>query len=740
MGSVRGRGRVQMRGGIRREQGGERGRGIGFHVLPGFSRYVPESCVLIMVGLIVGVLIRLLDETLPVLDTELFFLCLLPPIILDAGYFWDILGTLWNSMFVGLVLYGACKVIGVEMGGVNLLSCLLFGSITSAVDPVAVLAIFEEIHINECLHILVFGESLLNDAVTVILYHLLGDFAVRDTLEFSDALLGVLSFLVVALGGIIVGMVYGIMAALTSCFTSHLRVIEPLFVFLYSYLAYLSAEVFHLSGIMAVSETLIFIMLGVSTVAGPHHWNVIFIILTIILCLISRVLGVVGLSFIMNKFRMVKLKGKEQFIVAFGGLRGAIAFSLVFLLSNQPFPLKNMFLTSIITLIYFTVFIQLLDYVLMGIESICGHYGHLHWKDKLSHFNKRYLRKWLISGSRSEEPKPVSFYNKLEIKQALLVAESGTATRSAVSDIIIKSEQRFTPRDSLDLLHETQPRQDKTIDLFQKEQTERNGEHKPQDGKTGRKLSKTVFEMDAEVQKPANLTNLEATAKMVDGKIVIETEKVRHMRELQGEEMIEVCISTKLQNAINAGLQSETDRNEQRVTELTFYCDTESLIIGVSPTQYNLVYLLRDDGTRISVSHLLKKCSHVEMQSASLIRIFYRGCSLLNWLGQEKQYTVKLAWSHLKKDTIQTQTCPSATSGPVQLPDVKCKGPKMTVNLAAKELQVAKFIDASSLQETILIEGEGLTQWTDGKKLVVQVENPMMEVLSANKTFFFYSK
>lgn len=70
-------------------------------------------------------------------------------------------------------------------------------------------------------------------------------------MEFSDALLGVLSFLVVALGGIMVGMVYGIMSAVTSRFTSRSRVIEPLFVFLYSYLAYLSAEVFHLSGIMA---------------------------------------------------------------------------------------------------------------------------------------------------------------------------------------------------------------------------------------------------------------------------------------------------------------------------------------------------------------------------------------------------------------------------------------------------------------------------------------------------------
>ncbi|XP_062343292.1 Na(+)/H(+) exchanger beta-like [Osmerus eperlanus] len=479
---------------------------LGFHVTPCVSGVVPESCLLIVVGLLVGGFMRAIGEPAPILDSKLFFLYLLPPIILDAGYFlpirpftdnmgtilmFAVVGTLWNTFFLGGMMYAVCQLEGSPyLSQVDLLSCLLFGSIVSAVDPVAVLAVFEEIHINELLHILVFGESLLNDAVTVVLYHLFEEFADVGFVTVLDAVLGVACFLVVALGGLLVGAIYGLLAAFTSRFTSHTRVIEPLFVFLYSYMAYLSAEVFHLSGIMSliacgvvmrpyveanvshksyttikyflkmwssVSETLIFIFLGVSTVAGPHTWNWTFVIVTVILCLVSRVMGVVGLTFIINKFRIVKLTKKDQFIVAYGGLRGAIAFSLGYLLTNHK--MRNLFLTAIITVIFFTVFVQgmtirplvdllavkkkkesrrsineeihsqFLDHLLTGIEEVCGHYGHHHWKDKLNRFNKTYVKKWLIAGERSSEPQLISFYNKMELKHAMELVESGSSAK-----------------------------------------------------------------------------------------------------------------------------------------------------------------------------------------------------------------------------------------------------------------------------------------------------------------------
>lgn len=49
---------------------------------------VPESCLLIMVGLLVGgVIYGVRHSAPPTLSADAFFLFLLPPIVLDAGYF-----------------------------------------------------------------------------------------------------------------------------------------------------------------------------------------------------------------------------------------------------------------------------------------------------------------------------------------------------------------------------------------------------------------------------------------------------------------------------------------------------------------------------------------------------------------------------------------------------------------------------------------------------------------------------
>ena len=135
----------------------------------------------------------------------------------------------------------------------TVLETFLFASLIVAVDPVAVLAVFEEIHVDEILYIVVFGESLLNDAVTVVLYHMFEAYVEigQDNIVYQDVLKGLASFLVVALGGVGIGIIWGYLTGFVTRFTNHARVLEPLFVFVMAYMSYLNAELFHMSGILA---------------------------------------------------------------------------------------------------------------------------------------------------------------------------------------------------------------------------------------------------------------------------------------------------------------------------------------------------------------------------------------------------------------------------------------------------------------------------------------------------------
>ncbi|XP_053563637.1 sodium/hydrogen exchanger 2 isoform X2 [Bombina bombina] len=472
---------------------------IGFHLYHKLPTIVPESCLLILVGLVLGGIIYGVKESSPiVMKSDAFFLYLLPPIVLDAGYFlptrpffdnigtifwYAVVGTLWNAMGIGISLFGICQIEAFGLLDISLLQCLLFGSLISAVDPVAVLAVFENIHVNEQLYILVFGESLLNDAVTVVLYNLFKSFCAMSTIETVDIISGTANFFLVGIGGVLIGIVFGFVAAFTTRFTHNIRVIEPLFVFLYSYLSYLTAEMFHLSGIMAittcaismnkyveenvsqksyttikyfmkmlssVSETLIFIFMGVSTVDKNHEWNWAFVCFTLFFCLFWRAAGVFILTLIINWFRTIPLTTKDQFIIAYGGLRGAICFSLVFLLPEAVFQRKNLFITAVIVVIFFTVFVQFLDHVKAGIEDVCGHWGHNYCKDKFKRFDEKYLRKLLI---RENEPKSsiVSLYKKLEIKQAIEMAETGISRDPSLSSLVNYQKQKVKPLSPTDV-------------------------------------------------------------------------------------------------------------------------------------------------------------------------------------------------------------------------------------------------------------------------------------------------
>uniref|UniRef100_A0A8C6QFC6 Sodium/hydrogen exchanger n=1 Tax=Nannospalax galili TaxID=1026970 RepID=A0A8C6QFC6_NANGA len=486
---------------------------IGFHLYHRLPHLMPESCLLIIVGALVGsIIFGTHHKSPPVMDSSIYFLYLLPPIVLESGYFmptrpffenigsilwWAGLGALINAFGIGLSLFFICQIKAFGLSDINLLQNLLFGSLISAVDPVAVLAVFEEARVNEQLYMMIFGEALLNDGISVVLYNILIAFTKMhkfEDIEPVDILAGCARFIIVGCGGVFFGIIFGFISAFITRFTQNISAIEPLIVFMFSYLSYLAAETLYLSGILAitacavtmkkyveenvsqtsyttikyfmkmlssVSETLIFIFMGVSTIGKNHEWNWAFICFTLVFCQIWRAISVFALFYVSNQFRTFPFSIKDQFIIFYSGVRGAGSFSLAFLLPLSLFPRKKLFVTATLVVTYFTVFFQgitigplvryldvrktnkkesineelhtrLMDHLKAGIEDVCGQWSHYQVRDKFKKFDHRYLRKILI---RRNLPKSsiVSLYKKLEMKQAIEMVETGALTSVSFS-------------------------------------------------------------------------------------------------------------------------------------------------------------------------------------------------------------------------------------------------------------------------------------------------------------------
>lgn len=62
------------------------------------------------------------------------------------------------------------SLLGLEGLSLTIIECLLFGSTLSATDPVTILAIFNALHVDPKLYSVIFGESILNDAVAIVMF------------------------------------------------------------------------------------------------------------------------------------------------------------------------------------------------------------------------------------------------------------------------------------------------------------------------------------------------------------------------------------------------------------------------------------------------------------------------------------------------------------------------------------------------------------------------------------------
>uniref|UniRef100_A0A674AZ78 Sodium/hydrogen exchanger n=1 Tax=Salmo trutta TaxID=8032 RepID=A0A674AZ78_SALTR len=341
-------------------------------------------------------------------DPEVFFNILLPPIIFHAGYSlkrrhffrnmgsilaYAFLGTVISCFIIGLLMYG-CVTLMKQVGQLNgdffFTDCLLFGAIVSATDPVTVLAIFNELQVDVDLYALLFGESVLNDAVAVVLsssivsYQPEGDnshtFEVMAMLKSFGVFLGVFS------GSFALGVATGVM---TFTKLRDFQLLETALFFLMSWSTFLMAEACGFTGVVAVlfcgitqahytfnnlspesqdrtkqlfellnflAENFIFSYMGLALFTFQNHiFNPTFIVGAFLAVFLGRAANIYPLSFLLNLGRRNKISSNFQHMMMFAGLRGAMTFALS--IRDTATYARQMMFTTTLLIVFFTVWV-----------------------------------------------------------------------------------------------------------------------------------------------------------------------------------------------------------------------------------------------------------------------------------------------------------------------------------------------------------------------------------------------
>ncbi len=68
--------------------------------------------------------------------------------------------------------------------------------------------------------------------------------------------------------------------------------------------------------------------------------------------------GVFFLNWVLNQSRLIPIDIMDQFVMAYGGLRGAVAYGLAAILDEKKIPEKNLMLGTTLIVVYFTVILQ----------------------------------------------------------------------------------------------------------------------------------------------------------------------------------------------------------------------------------------------------------------------------------------------------------------------------------------------------------------------------------------------
>ncbi|XP_038716083.1 sodium/hydrogen exchanger 2-like [Tripterygium wilfordii] len=234
------------------------------------NRWMNESITALLIGLCTGVVILLVSggksSHLLVFSEDLFFIYLLPPIIFNAGF--QVKKKQFFRNFITIMLFGAigtlisCSIISagviqffklMDIGSLDLGDYLAIGAIFAATDSVCTLQVLNQDE-TPLLYSLVFGEGVVNDATSVVLFNAIQSFDLSH-INTESALQLIGNFFYLFITSTMLGAIAGLLSAFIIkklYFGRHSTDREVALMMLMAYLSYMLAELFYLSGILTV--------------------------------------------------------------------------------------------------------------------------------------------------------------------------------------------------------------------------------------------------------------------------------------------------------------------------------------------------------------------------------------------------------------------------------------------------------------------------------------------------------
>ncbi|XP_059659498.1 sodium/hydrogen exchanger 1-like [Cornus florida] len=234
------------------------------------NRWINESITALFIGLCTGTIILVTtggkSSRILEFNEELFFIYLLPPIIFNAGFqvkkkqffrnfmtitLFGVVGTLISF---GIISFGATQLFKkLDIGFLEIGDYLAIGAIFSATDSVCTLQVLNQDE-TPLLYSIVFGEGVVNDATSVVLFNAIQRFDLSH-INSGIALQFIGNFLSLFILSTLLGVSIGLLSAYIIkklYFGRHSTVREVALMILMAYLSYVMAELFNLSGILTV--------------------------------------------------------------------------------------------------------------------------------------------------------------------------------------------------------------------------------------------------------------------------------------------------------------------------------------------------------------------------------------------------------------------------------------------------------------------------------------------------------